>query len=423
MMTFLQQVRAGQRPAKLSEAAAAEGLPVEQLAASVAEGTVVVAGVRGHRPVRACPVGRGTRVKVNINMGSSPDVEDLNLEIEKVRLCERLGVDTVMDLSTGPRRCEVRQAVLDAVRIPVGTVPVYEVAAPAICAGRDLSAIEEDDFFSVIQQHACDGVDFVTVHAAITRADLQRLREQPRVAGVVSRGGSVMGEWMARTGRENPYFARFDDLLSVLAEHDVVLSLGDALRPGAGADAGDDHQQAEERTMGELVLRAREAGVQVMAEGPGHVPLDKVERDIRRAATRVHGAPQYILGPICTDAAAGHDHIAGAIGAAVAALAGADFLCAVTPAEHLRLPTLDDIRQGIMAFRVAAHVADVARGVPSALARDRMMSEARRRLCWAEQIEHAIDFETVRAEVERQGLHDNNGCGMCGEICALKRQM
>jgi phosphomethylpyrimidine synthase len=419
-MTQLDRARAGEITDQLAAAALRENLENEHVRQTVAAGVVVLpVNARRLEMERPVLIGQGTLVKVNANLGTSSDHPELAAELEKLRVALESGADTVMDLSTGGDIDGIRRAIVGACTVPLGTVPIYQAVIEAVRKRGCLANMTADGLFEVIERHARDGVDFVTVHCGVTRGAVERLREQGRVTDVVSRGGAFLTEWMILNEVENPLYEHFDRLLELAHEYDVTLSLGDGLRPGSIADATDRAQVQELVVLGELRDRAVRAGVQVMIEGPGHVPLDQVEANVLMEKKLCGGAPFYVLGPLVTDVAPGYDHIACAIGGAVAGAAGADFLCYVTPSEHLHLPGPHEVREGVMAARVAAHAADVARGNAGALAWDRRMSEARKALDWESQIELAIDPERARAMWERSGSPDSETCTMCGEYCAI----
>ena len=403
----------------LTKVAAAEGIPVETLAGLVARGLVVIPFNPNHSPARPAGIGKGLRTKVNVNLGTSRDFPLLADELRKVKISLKYGADALMDLSTGGDLRKIRRRILDRTPVPLGTVPIYQAAVKAIDRGATIVDITEDDLFEAIESQAREGVDFMTVHCGLTLKAIDRLKQQGRVADVVSRGGAFHLAWMLHNGKENPFYARFDRLLEIARRFDVTLSLGDGLRPGSILDATDRPQIEELLTLGELVKRAREAGVQVMVEGPGHVPLDQVEMNVRLEKRVCHGAPFYVLGPLVTDIAPGYDHIVSAIGGAIAAAAGADFLCYVTPAEHLGLPTEDDVREGLIASRIAAHAADIVKGVPGALERDLELARARKRLDWETQRRLAIDPAKFAA-VRKRRKSKSKACSMCGDFCAMR---
>ena len=403
----------------LKRVAAAEGIAVETLAKLVARGLAVIPFNPNHSPARPAGIGKGLRTKVNVNIGTSRDFPLLADELRKVKISLEYGADTLMDLSTGGDLRKIRKAILARTPVPLGTVPIYQAAVKAIDRGATIVDMTEDDLFEAIESQAREGVDFMTVHCGLTMKAIDRLKQQGRVADVVSRGGAFHLAWMLHNGKENPFYARFDRLLEIARRFNVTLSLGDGLRPGSILDATDRPQIEELLTLGELVQRARVAGVQVMVEGPGHVPLDQVEMNVRLEKRVCHEAPFYVLGPLVTDIAPGYDHIVSAIGGAVAAAAGADFLCYVTPAEHLGLPTDDDVREGLIASRIAAHAADIVKGVPGALERDLELARARKRLDWETQRRLAIDPAKFAA-VRKRRKSRSKACSMCGDFCAMR---
>ncbi|HPQ40081.1 MAG TPA: phosphomethylpyrimidine synthase ThiC [bacterium] len=397
-----------------------EHTTVESVCRALAEGTACLPANNRFTLPSPRIVGKGFTVKINANIGTSPDVDDPETEIEKVTVAVTAGADAVMDLSTGGNIREIRQRIRAACPVPLGTVPIYEAMAELIQADRPLSALSADALFDVIRRHGEDGVDFITVHCGVTTSALERLNRQGRITRIVSRGGSLLAQWMVKNKKENPLYEHFDKLLEIAREYDMTLSLGDGLRPGSLADASDRAQIQELITLGELTDRAWEAGVQVMIEGPGHVPMNQIRMNMEIQKTLCRGAPFYVLGPLVTDIAPGYDHITSAIGGAIAAWSGADFLCYVTPAEHLRLPTLRDVREGVVASRIAAHAADIARGNTAALKQDQKMAEARRDMDWEKQIACALDPETA-AQIRRSAPPDDEDvCSMCGRFCAIK---
>ncbi len=397
-----------------------EHIDPETLRQEVATGRVVVLG-RAGTGVRPMGVGRGLRVKVNANIGTSPDYPDLEAEIEKARAAVTVGADAVMDLSTGGDLPAIRRAVREACPVALGTVPIYEAAAIADEKYGDFAKISVELLLEVIEAHAADGVDFLTLHCGLTRAGVDLVETRGRVCGIVSRGGALLSHWMKINDAENPLYEHYDAVLDVCRRHRVAISLGDALRPGATADASDAAQIHETLVLGELVARARAAGVQAIVEGPGHMPMDQIEANVRLMKRLCDGAPFYVLGPLVTDIAPGYDHITCAIGGAICAMAGADFLCYVTPAEHLGLPDCADVVQGVIAARIAAHAADLARGIPGAAEWDLKMSEARARRDWKAQADLAIDPGTVyRVRGERPPHEADDVCTMCGKFCSMK---
>ncbi len=416
--TLVEMAREGHPAPALVKAAAQEKRPLEQIMAGVAGGTLVVPANPAHKSLVPRGIGAGLRVKVNANLGTAHELSGMEEELTKMRVAVEAGADAVMDLSTGGDVESLRLRLLEKCSVPFGTVPIYQAALQAREKYGSIVQMTVEDLFAVIEQQAANGVDFMTVHTGITRESIQILQEQGRVAEVVSRGGSFMLAWMLHQQQENPLFAQFDRLLDLARRYEVTLSLGDALRPGATPDATDRAQIQELITLGRQVQRCREAGVQVMVEGPGHMPLQQIEANVILQKKLCQGAPFYVLGPLVTDIAPGYDHITSAIGGAVAAVAGADFLCYVTPAEHLGLPEVAQVRAGVIAARIAAQAADLARGLPEALEWDYRMSKARKALDWETQEKLALDPEPVRAYRSRH--LDQGECTMCGPFCAMK---
>jgi len=399
-------------PAMIS-AAQKEGVDPAFIRDGLARGIIALPANIGHRHLDPIAIGAGVRVKINANIGTSP--HDINLDKEKAKLAAalRAGAHTVMDLSTGGDLNAIRTALLADCPVPFGTVPIYQVMAEA----DSLTDVRADDIIEAVRLHAQQGVDFITVHCGVTRQALKLLKN--RVTGVVSRGGSFLVAWMRRFQQENPLYTHFDELLQIARTYDVTLSLGDGLRPGCLADAGDKAQFHELKILGDLTKRAWAAGVQVIIEGPGHVPFQQIKKNIRLQQKYCHGAPFYVLGPLVTDVAAGYDHIAGAIGGTLAASLGAAFLCYVTPAEHLKLPEVQDVIDGVIASRIAAHAADIARGLPGAADWDLRMSQARRVLDWDTQIALAMNPEKARL-YRKMSQAKEDQCTMCGRFCAMK---
>ena len=412
-MTQRQAAQAGKITRAMKAAARAEGVSPEVLRQGLAQGTLVIPANKGHRGLAPLAIGQGVRVKVNANLGTSP--HDISLEKELAKLAAALehGADTVMDLSTGGPLDLVRTTLLAECPAPFGTVPIYQIMVEA----GSLEEVKDDWFLEVVQHQARQGVDFVTVHCGVSRAALPLLKK--RVTGVVSRGGAFTVAWMRRHGRENPLLEHYDRLLKIARDYDVTLSLGDGLRPGCLADATDRAQLHELKVLGELTKRAWAQGVQVMVEGPGHLPLQAIRKNVRLQQKYCQNAPFYVLGPLVTDVASGYDHIAGAIGGALAATLGASFLCYVTPAEHLKLPEVEDVIDGVVASRIAAHAADIARGLPGAADWDLKMSQARRNLDWQAQIRLSINPDKARRYRELSQAQADQ-CTMCGRFCAMK---
>lgn len=417
-MTQLELAGKGIVSPGMQSVAASEGLEGEFVRQGVADGTIVIPANPLHKNLVPRGIGKGLKTKVNANIGTSSDYGSIASELEKLRVAADCGADAVMDLSTGGEISAVRRAVMGAATIPVGTVPIYQAALEAIDKRGAIVKMTAADLFSAIEQQARDGVDFMTVHCGVTRSAIACLKQQGRVTDIVSRGGAFLTGWVLANEQENPLYEQYDRLLEIAREYDVTLSLGDGFRPGSIIDATDRAQIQELLILGELVDRARKAGVQVMVEGPGHVPLNQIEANIKLEKSICQDAPFYVLGPLVTDIGAGYDHITGAIGGAIAAAAGADFLCYVTPAEHLGLPDTEDVRQGVMASRIAGHAADIVKGVKGAAAWDRKMSEARKRLDWQAQAELSIDPERAR-RVHAKHSAAGSACSMCGDFCAM----
>ncbi|HAM50386.1 MAG TPA: phosphomethylpyrimidine synthase [Nitrospiraceae bacterium] len=418
-MTRIEAARKGIITEEVRNVALSEGMLAEDLLSDIAGGRTVIP-VNTLRSIEPIGVGRGLRVKVNANIGTSRDRVSVDEEMEKLKALVKYGADAVMDLSTGGPVREIRRALLSASPIAVGTVPIYETVVMAVERYGSIAKMTTDELFLVIEAQAEEGVDFVTVHAGLTRKAIERLKAEGRVLDIVSRGGSFLLEWMIYNERENPLYEHYDRLLEISRKYDLTLSLGDGLRPGCLADATDRSQLEELLTIGELHDIALKGGVQTIIEGPGHVPLNQVELNIRIQKEICKGAPFYVLGPLVTDIAMGYDHIAASIGGAVAGAAGADFLCYVTPAEHIRLPNIDDVIEGVIALKIAAHAADIARGIPSALQRDRKMAECRKRLDWNGQIANSLNPDKVRQWRAEVPPTEQDVCSMCGEFCAIR---
>ncbi len=418
--TQLAKARRGETTPEMEGVAREEGVELYTLMETVTAGRAVIPANRGHRGLRPKGIGEGLTVKVNANIGTSSDHADPTEELQKLEVAMEAGADTVMDLSTGGDIDAIRRLILERSPLPVGTVPIYQAAIEVAQRKGGIVLMTPDDIFDVIEGHAKDGVDFVTVHCGVTMSTLERLKAQGRITDIVSRGGAFLTTWMIYNERENPLYEQFDRLLEIAQRYDVTLSLGDGLRPGCLADATDRPQVQELLLLGELTERAWEAEVQVMIEGPGHVPLDQIEANILLEKKLCKGAPFYVLGPLVTDVAPGYDHIVCAIGGALAAYYGADFLCYVTPAEHLKLPTPEDVREGVIATRIAAHAADVARGRRGAGAWDAEISRARKALDWERQIQLSIDPAKARRYREESRPQMDEVCTMCGKFCAIK---
>ncbi len=412
----------GEITPEMEQVAKDEGRTGAEILEGVAAGTIVIPVNIGRRKNRKLVgIGAGLRTKVNANIGTSPNQEELGVHLEKLRVSLEAGADAVMDLSMGGDLARCRQEILANCPVPVGTVPIYQAAVQAQEEFGSIVEMQIEDMFAVVEQQAREGVDFFTIHSGVTMSSIQRLQRQGRVADVISRGGSFLTGWMLHNQKENPYYQYYDRLLEICLEYDVALSLGDGMRPGATADATDRAQVEELLILGELVDRARQASVQVFVEGPGHVPLDQVPMNVQLQKQICKGAPFYVLGPLVTDVAPGYDHITAAIGGSVAAMAGADFLCYVTPAEHLGLPTTEDVWEGVMATRIAGHAADIVKNVPGAREWDLEMSKARKNLDWKRQLELAIDSQKAQRYYEERNPGEKlAGCTMCGDYCAMK---
>ena len=419
-MTQLEQARKGIITNEMKQAALKEGVETGYIRSSIMDGTVIITKNKKHKSIEPLAIGKGLRTKINANIGTSQDRASLEEELKKLHAAVEAGADAVMDLSTGGEIDEIRRAVIRESPAPIGTVPIYQAALEAAKKGKSFVELEADDIFEIIERHAEDGVDFITVHCGVTIQTLERIKNEGRIMGIVSRGGALTAEWINFNKKENPLFENYDRLLRIAKEYDMVLSLGDGLRPGCLADATDRGQIEELVTLGELAQQAASEGVQVMIEGPGHMPLNQIEANILLQKRLCHGAPFYVLGPLVTDIAPGYDHITSAIGGAIAGAAGADFLCYVTPSEHLRLPTIDDVREGVIASRIAAHAADIAKGVKGAMDRDIQMAKARKALNWDEQIRLSLDPERARLLRESSPPSDKEVCTMCGSLCAIK---
>jgi phosphomethylpyrimidine synthase len=417
-MGQLEQAKLGELTSQIKYVAGQESLTPEIVMQYVAEGKIVIPANINHHSLVPRGIGSELAVKVNANIGTSSEFGNIDSELEKLRIATQFGADAVMDLSTGGDITAIRRSILAASILPVGTVPIYQVGIEAIEKNGAIVNMTVDDIFSVIEQQAKEGVDFMTVHCGITRASIARLKRQKRLTDVVSRGGAFIIGWMLYNDRENPLYEHFDHLLDIARKFDITLSLGDGMRPGSIADATDRAQIDELITLGELVDRARGAGVQVMVEGPGHIPLNQITANVQLEKSICHGAPFYVLGPLVTDIGAGYDHITAAIGGAIAAASGADFLCYVTPTEHLSLPDIEDVKIGVIASRIAAHAADIARGKKQASEWDRKMSMARRKLDWESQAELSLDPEKVKS-VHNKYSSGGPACSMCGKYCAM----
>lgn len=420
-MTQILEARRGNITREMKQVAKNEKVLLEDIIQRLMDGSLIILANRKHSGVTPVGIGKGLRTKVNANIGTSQDKGSLKTELKKLKVAVEAGTDTVMDLSTGGSVDRIRRAILENCHLPLGTVPLYQSVVEVVKKKKALVDMEKDDIFSVIEKQVSEGVDFITVHCGLTRDALERVRNEGRVTDIVSRGGAFLVEWMIYRDSENPLYEDYDRLLEIAKKHDAVLSLGDGLRPGCIADATDRGQIQELIVLGELAGRALKAGVQVMIEGPGHIPIHEIEANVLLEKSLCHSAPFYVLGPLVTDIAPGYDHITSAIGGAIAASSGADFLCYVTPSEHLRLPTEEDVREGVIATRIAAHAADIAKGVPGAFEKDLELSRMREKRNWDEQMRLAIDPVRARKYRKESLPQAKDVCTMCGEYCAIKK--
>ncbi len=419
-MTQLEAAKAGKITEEMRLVSGAERISVKELAGLIAKGEVVITKNINHKNAKPTAVGKRMRVKVNANIGSSQDVCDINQELLKLKTAVEAGADTVMDLSTGGDIRSIRNAIIKNSNVPIGTVPIYQVMVEIIKDRKMMHKMTADGLFSAIEGQAKEGVDFATVHCGVTQKSVAALQSQGRLLDIVSRGGSMLAVWILKNQKENPLYSDYDRLLDIAYKYDLTLSLGDGMRPGCLADATDRAQIQELITLGELAKRAYDKNVQVIIEGPGHVPLNEIELNMKLQKKLCNNAPFYVLGPLVTDIAPGYDHITSAIGGALAAYHGADFLCYVTPAEHLKLPGVEDVREGVIVSRIAAHAADVAKGWPGAREWDDQMARARKDLNWEKQLALAIDGKKAGKMRETCMPENDDVCTMCGELCAIK---
>ena len=415
--TQMDAARKGIVTPEIEKVAKKEKMDVDKLMELVASGKVAIPANKHHKSLDAEGVGSMLRTKINVNLGVSRDCKDYDVEMQKVMSAVKLGAEAIMDLSSHGNTQPFRQKLTSECPAMIGTVPVYD---SVIHYQRDLATLTAQDFVDVVRLHAEDGVDFVTLHCGITRKTIEQIKKHKRKMNIVSRGGSLVFAWMCMTGEENPFYEHYDEILDICEEYDVTISLGDACRPGCLADATDTAQIEELITLGELTKRAWAKDVQVMIEGPGHMPMNQIAANMEIQKTLCHGAPFYVLGPLVTDVAPGYDHITSAIGGALAAASGAAFLCYVTPAEHLRLPNAADVKEGIIAAKIAAHAADIAKGIPHAADWDYKMSEARKRLDWEEMFRLSMDPEKARRYRAEAKPEKEDTCSMCGNFCAVK---
>nr|WP_024837211.1 phosphomethylpyrimidine synthase ThiC [Clostridium sp. 12(A)] len=415
--TQMDAARKGIRTKELMAVAEKEQWEPEKLLPLVAEGKVAIPANKHHTCLNPNGIGSMLKTKINVNLGTSRDLNDLNLELKKVQDAVSMGAESIMDLSSFGDTRKFRRKLTEECPAIIGTVPIYDAV---VYYHKALGEITAKEWIDIVEMHAKDGVDFMTIHVGINKQTARRFKDAQRLTNIVSRGGSIIFAWMEMTGEENPFYEHYDRILEICQEHDVTLSLGDACRPGCIEDASDISQIEELVTLGELTRRAWEKDVQVIIEGPGHMPLDQIAANMKIQETICKGAPFYVLGPLVTDIAPGYDHITSAIGGAIAAAAGAAFLCYVTPAEHLRLPDGDDVKEGIISARIAAHAADIAKGIKGAKEWDRQMSDARKRLDWETMFKLAIDPEKARRYRETSKPEKEDTCSMCGNFCAMK---
>ncbi len=416
MPTILEQARAGRLTEEMKFVALKENVSPEFIREGIAAGRIIIPRNPLHEGLVPMGIGKGLRTKINANFGTSKGMAQLEAELKKLHLSVHFGADTIMDLSTGGDLKQVRDEIVKASPVPVGSVPIYEAAAKARHHFMNLS---EKELFDAIIAHAKSGIDYMTIHAGMTKKALKCMDEQKRIADVVSRGGGILAVWMRHNNRENPLYEGYEQVLEILHKYDVTISLGDSLRPGAIHDASDKAQFEELKTLGELQQRTLAVGVECMVEGPGHVPMHQIEMNMKLQKELCHEAPFYVLGPLVTDIAPGYDHITSAIGAALAGWHGADMLCYVTPAEHLRLPTPEDVKEGVIAYRIAAHAADIAKGYPNAMDWDNELSRARKALDWEKQYALALDPEKARRMREEAMPKDTRACSMCDTLCPM----
>ena len=415
--TQMDAARKGIITPEMERVSAYENFDVEELRELVAKGQVAIPANKNHKCLKAYGIGSRLKTKINVNLGTSKDCLDLDVEMKKVQAAVDMGAEAIMDLSSFGDTQKFRRKLTSECPAVIGTVPIYDAV---VYYNKALKDITSDEWMEVVKMHAKDGVDFMTIHCGINRATADRFKQNLRHTNIVSRGGSIIFAWMELTGNENPFYERYDELLDICEEYDVTISLGDACRPGSIEDAGDISQISELVALGELTQRAWNHNVQVMVEGPGHMPLNQIRANMEIQQTVCKGAPFYVLGPLVTDVAPGYDHITSAIGGAIAATYGASFLCYVTPAEHLALPNLEDVKQGIMASKIAAHAADIAKGVRGAREIDDKMADARRVLDWEAQWECAMDPETAKAIRDDRKPEHEDTCSMCGKFCAVR---
>ena len=407
-------------PSILKKIATKEMVSSKKILRDIAAGKTVIPKNRIRTIKNPCAIGSGLKTKINVNIGTSEDYSKIDFELKKLLVAEKFGADTVMDLSTSKDLKKVRQRILEKSTIPLGTVPIYEIVSSGIKKYGDISEIPESFFIKIIEEQAKEGVDFFTIHSGVTKSVLETLKKNRRLMGIVSRGGAILLKWMLENSVENPLYSHFDEILDIAKSFNITLSLGDGLRPGSILDATDKPQISELLTLGRLQKRAFKKGVQVIIEGPGHVPINQIKKNVELQKSICNGAPFYVLGPLVTDIAPGYDHITSAIGGALAASYGVDYLCYVTPAEHLRLPTIKDVKEGTIASKIAAHAGDIAKGLPGAIEKDREISKARYARDWEKQFKLALDPEKCKEYRKSSEPNIKDVCTMCSEYCSLK---
>lgn len=423
-MTLIEQSKQNIITKEVEEVAKYEQLSNDFIVKGISDGTIVIP--KNIKRIQKMPraIGAGLKTKINANLGTSPDHINIKEELEKMEIAVKYGADAIMDLSTGGNLTEMRKEILAQCPVQVGTVPIYQVACETVRGGKKkISQMDSELMFDVVEEQAEQGVDFMTIHCGVNMETVSMLERQPRLMGVVSRGGSFLVKWIKANKKENPYYEQYDRLLKIAKKYDVTLSLGDGFRPGGNPDATDGPQLAELSILGELALRARKEGVQVMIEGPGHIPINQVQANVQLAKRLTHNSPLYFLGPLVTDIAPGYDHITSAIGGAMAASYGVDFICYVTPAEHLRLPDVNDVKEGVIAAKIAAHSADIVKNVKGAKEKDYQMSKYRKERNWEKQKEFAIDPEKFEKERAKIAPNLKDTCSMCGEFCSMKEEL
>lgn len=418
-MTQIEQARKNEITSEMEKVSLEENLPIEYIKDKIAKGQIVLLKNKIHNLSKIVAVGKGLKTKINANIGTSSDKIDLDFEIEKLKTSIKYGADTIMDLSTGGDLDNIRKEIIKNSSIPIGTVPIYQAAVEAKNKTGSIMGMTKQDIFNIIEKHFQDGIDFITIHSGLMKETLKRLKRSPRVVGIVSRGGAFLSKWMLYHSKENPLYEYYDELLDLAYKYDVVLSLGDALRPGSIVDATDTAQVQELIILGELAQRSWDKNVSVIIEGPGHMPIDQIRANVLLEKKLCNEAPFYILGPLTTDIAPGYDHITSAIGGAIAGAAGADFLCYVTPAEHLKLPDINDVKEGVIAAKIAAHSADLSKKVKGAFEQDKEMSLKRKSFDWDGQMKIAIDPEKIQ-NVKEESKFNSKVCTMCGEFCSMK---